>query len=402
MKKSKRRFFLSSFLSFFLIPIFFKKVKSYELSEFEKKTGFKNYGSPSRFVKIYRWILSNPSIKGIGSSFSPLSKLEGTIVPNGLHFERHHYGVFESDPKNYFIKIIQENKAIDISLNELKSLEISTFKTFIECGGNSMTMYNELPVRNSVDLIHGLISYCEWSGVALKTLLSKYKTQLNKKYKWIEFESFDRGNYNISIPYEQAFENGYLALYQNGEPIRPEQGYPIRLIIPGWEGSTHVKWVSKIKLRDKPIYSRNETSKYTDLLINGKARQFSFKMMTKSIILKPSPGIKIKKGKNIITGIAWSGNSTVKNVQVSFDSGLKWNKCNLNERNVRSSFKRFSYEFDWSGQELIIQSRCIDHSNYVQPSRKEFLKIMGSNAKYHFNAITSWKINKDGSVEHVY
>ena len=401
LKKNKRRFFLSSFLSFFLLPFFFKKINSYELSDFEKKTGFKNYGSPSTFERVFRWILSNPALKGNGSSYSPLSKLEGTIFPNGLHFERHHYGVFDSNPKNYFIKVVDKNKIINVSLKELRSMEISSVKTFIECGGNSMSMYNKSPVRNNVDLIHGLISYSEWSGVKLKNLLSKYTYKKNEK-KWIEFESYDKGNYNISIPYDQAYEKGFLALYQNGEAIRPEQGYPIRLIIPGWEGSTHVKWVSKIKLRNKPIYSRNETSKYTDLLINGKARQFSFKMETKSIILKPSPGLKVKLGKNIISGLAWSGTSTIKNVQVSFSSGLIWYDCKLNEEHIKSSFKRFVYEFDWNGEEIIVQSRCLDHNGYLQPSRKEFLKKMGSNAKYHFNAITSWKINKDGSVNHVY
>ena len=402
LKKKKRRFFLSSLLSFFLVPFFFKKINSYELSDFEKQTGFKNYGSPSKFERIFRWILSNPALKGYGSSYSPLSKLEGTIFPNGLHFERHHYGVFDSNPNNYFIKIIDKNEIIDISLKELKSMEISSVKTFIECGGNSMSMYNKVPVRNSVDLIHGLISYSEWSGVTLKNLFSRYSYKKIDKYKWIEFESFDKGNYNISIPYDQAYEKAFLALYQNGEAIRPEQGYPIRLIIPGWEGSTHVKWVSKIKLRNKPIYSRNETSKYTDLMVDGKARQFSFKMETKSIILKPSPGLKVKLGNNIISGLAWSGTSMIKIVQVSLNSGLSWNECKLNEQHIESNFKRFLYEFDWNGEEIIIQSRCIDHNGYVQPSRKEFLGIMGYNAKYHFNAITSWKINKDGSVDHVY
>lgn len=407
LKNKKRRSLFKSLILFLFLPFFLfykKKGASHTLTDFERESGFSGYGVPSKFERLYRWIISNSNFKGNGVSYTPLSRLEGVIVPNGLHFERHHYGIKEINPSDYSINFINKKKIIEnVLISELKKMEMITIQTFIECGGNSMNMYNDEPVNTRVDLIHGLISFSEWTGVSLKLFLKKFSENkyLNSS-KWLEFESSDKGSYNISIPYDQAFNKGLLALYQNGEAIRPEQGYPLRLIIPGWEGSTHVKWLKNIKLRDTPVYSRNETSKYTDLLPNGKSRQFSFLMQSKSIILKPSPGIKVSKGPINISGIAWSGSAQIKRVQISFDSGKSWNNCMITNKMSSANMKRFNYNYQWNGEEVIIQSRCIDSNDYIQPNRKVFLKKMGKNARYHFNAITSWKIKKDGSIKHVY
>ena len=278
-------------------------------------------------------------------------------------------------------------------------MKLTTVKTFIECGGNSNVMYSKIPMQTSADFIHGLFSISEWTGVSLKDIFHKKKADYGRK-TWLEFTSYDQGSYNISMPFKQVVKNGILALFQNGEPIRPEQGYPLRVVIPGWEGSTHVKWLKQIKSRKGPAYTRNETSRYSDLLPSGKSRQYSFFMDTKSVILKPSPGFKLSRGKNIISGLAWSGKSKIKHVEVSLDGGKSWKKASLKKTNHR--FTRFYYNFSWNFDELIIQSRCIDHKNYKQPSRSEFLKKMGNNSYYHYSAITSWKISSEGTVSHIY
>ena len=246
-----------------------------------------------------------------------------------------------------------------------------------------------------------MFSCSEWSGVLLKKLIyENFKHDEILKYKWVELTSYDRGSYNISLPISKIMDKSFLALYQNGEPIRPEQGYPVRFIMPGYEGSTSVKWLKKITFRSKPVFSRNETSRYTDLLPNGKSKQFSFKMLPKSVVLKPNIEEKIKKGNIVIYGLAWSGISLINQVQISINGGKSWINAELNERN--SHITTFNYEFNRTGKTLMIQSRCIDNKGYTQPSRKKFLKEMGSNAYYHFNAITSIKLKSNGTIEHIY
>ena len=242
---SKRSFFKISILSFFT-TLLWKKItfSDYKITKFEKETGFRNYGFPSKFEKIFRWIVSNPVSKGNGVSYTPISKLKGTIVPNGLHFERHHYGIEDLNPKKY--KLIIEIDSLNISwnLNQLRNKQIFSTKTFIECGGNSNVMYNNVPLQSNTDLIHGLLSYSEWSGVRLKDLFSDKKiSKLIKNYQWLEFVSYDKGAYNISLPLKDILKSGFIALYQNGEAIRPEQGYPARLIIPGWEGCSNFVFI---------------------------------------------------------------------------------------------------------------------------------------------------------------
>ena len=259
-----------------------------------------------------------------------MSKLKGTITPNGLHFERHHYGVKDINPKNYQLKIETPQKKRIFTLKDLRQNKIITKRVFIECGGNSNLLYNKTPTQTKLDLIHGLFSCAEWSGVLLKTLISEnFKKSEIKKYKWVELLSYDKGSYNLSLPISNIINKSFLALYQNGEPIRPEQGYPVRFIMPGYEGSTSVKWLKKITLRQTPVFSRNETSRYTDLLPSGKSRQFSFNMMPKSIITEPSFGDKLEKGNITIHGIAWSGISLINRVQISLNGGKSWRETEL-------------------------------------------------------------------------
>lgn len=398
-----RRNFFKLLLSIIIPTLYFKKVKSdLVISDFEKKAGFRSYGLPSKFERIFRWITSNPNYSGNGVSYSPLSKLAGSITPNGLHFERHHYGVPVKNPNEYNLQIESlDGKRVKYSIDILREYNLKTIKTFIECGGNSNVLYNKNPVKTSVDYIHGLFSISEWTGIPLEIFLSKLITDYQKKKNiWIEFSSFDKGTYNISLPIKVVKKNSLLALYQNGEPIRPEQGYPLRLIIPGWEGSTHVKWLNKIRFRYGPAYTRNETSRYTDLLTSGKSRQYSFLMGLKSIITSPTFGSIVKQGQVLISGLAWSGSSLIKKVEVSTDGGISWQNAKINAS--KKTFVRFNYNFKWNGNAVIIQSRCIDNKNKIQPLRKDVIKRLGKNAYYHFNGITSWKIKKNGQVVHVY
>ena len=402
LQNRKRNLFKAVFFGLLSSLFFKKKANAGEsITEFEKNTGFRNYGFPSKFERIYRWIVANPVNKGNGVSYTPLSKLEGTLVPNGLHFERHHYGVEHIDPSKYHLSVVVGSKELKLSLDLLKNMKMFTKKTFIECGGNSNVMYNPEPLQTSVDLIHGLFSFSEWTGIKLETIFGeKDINKLIKGYEWVEFISYDKGNYNISLPLQYILEEGFLAIYQNGESIRPEQGYPLRLIIPGWEGSTHVKWLKKIIFRKKPAFTRNETSRYTDLLPSGKSIQYSFKMDSKSVILNPSHGQKINKGMVNVSGLAWSGSSFIKKVEISFDNGRSWKNVKLHKKNV--NLIRFNYSFFWKGNEMIIQSRCVDGKNKKQKSRINFLKKMGKNAYYHYSGITSWLIDDNGNVRHTY
>lgn len=400
--KLRRNFFRNFFILISLV-LFRKKVKTHPtLSEYEERTGFSYYGQPSKYEKIFRWIIANAGLRGNGLSYTPLSKLNGNITPNGLHFERHHYGVPVKKPEEYRLEIINlDGQKRKFGLEDLKNKKLLTIKTFIECGGNSNVMYNPRPIKSSVDHIHGLFSISEWTGISLKNLLKDYENLYrNKKNIWIEFTSFDKGSYNISLPIKVIKEKSMIAFYQNGEPIRPEQGYPSRLVISGWEGSTHVKWLKQIKFRNGPVYTRNETSRYTDLLSNGKARQFSFIMDLKSVITKPSLGDRLKKGEVLISGYAWSGSTKIKKVEISVNGGKSWRKADLYQEEI--SVVRFNYIYNWKGNETIIQSRCIDNRSRIQPTREQVIKKMGKNATYHFNGITSWKIKANGEIEHIY
>ena len=386
--------------------LFKKKVKAHPtVSEYEEMTGFRYYGQPSKYEKIFRWIIANASLQGNGLSYTPLSKLNGNITPNGLHFERHHYGVPIKKPEEYRLEIIDlEGRKRIFSIDDLKNENLLTIKTFIECGGNSNVMYNPRPIKSSVDHIHGLFSISEWTGISLKILLEEFVSLYrNKKNIWIEFTSFDKGSYNISLPIKVVKEKSLIAFYQNGEPIRPEQGYPMRLVVPGWEGNMWIKWIRRLEIGDKPWHHREETSKYTDLFKDGNARRFSWEMDAKSVITNPSPQAPILHGKGpmVVTGVAWSGRGKISHVDVSIDGGISWNQAKLSGPADTKSMHRFYYEFEWQGQQLLLQSRAQDDTGYVQPTKDQLRSVRGENSIYHNNGIQTWAIDKNGIAENV-
>ena len=273
---------------------------------------------------------------------------------------------------------------------------------FIECGGNSNSGWRSNPIQSKAGYAHGLVSNAEWTGIPLKLLLEE--ACIKPSAKWVIAEGADAAALNISIPLEKLLDDALLALYQNGERIRPENGYPMRLVLPGWEGILNVKWLRQLRLTDAPIMSRDETSQYTELLPDGKARQFTFINEAKSLITSPSLGMMLPDNPGIyqITGLAWSGRGKISRVEVSADGGDSWLDAELQGPVLDKAFTRFNLPWHWQGEYAILQSRATDETGYVQPTREALIENRGKHGFYHYNAIVSWEITEDGDINHVY
>lgn len=364
---------------------------------------FSNYGEPSEHEKgTIRWTMGNSMAAGNGVSWTPLQDLEGTITPNGLHFERHHNGVPQIDPKKHQLLIhgAVKNQLI-FDIDSLLRYPMISRQCFIECGGNSNAGWRDKPIQSEVGYFHGMVSCSEWTGVPLKILLDEAKVR--GRAKWVIAEGGDASMMNISIPLEKMMDDCFLALYQNGERVRPENGYPLRLIVPGWEGVVNVKWLRRLHLSSKPTMARNETSKYTELLPSGKSRQFTFVMEAKSLITNPSFGHKLdNKGLYQISGLAWSGRGKIVKVEVSADGGKTWAEAELQEPVQSKCFTRFRMPWEWNGKSAILKSRATDETGYVQPERKALIAERGKHGYFHYNAVVSWKISDKGEISHVY
>lgn len=364
---------------------------------------FSNYGQPSPYEKsTIRWIMGNRMAPGNGVSWTPLHNLEGTITPSGLHFERHHNGVPRIEPKKHQLLLhgLVENSLM-FSIDSLMRYPMKSCLCFIECGGNSNAGWRKNPIQTPAGYFHGMASCSEWTGVPLNILLEE--AGLKKDAGWIIAEGADAAAIHVSIPLAKARDDCILALYQNGERIRPENGYPLRLIVPGWEGVVNVKWLRRLHLTDRPVMARNETSKYTDLLPSGKARQFSFIMDAKSLITNPSFGYQLDKpGLYQISGLAWSGRGKISKVEVSADGGKSWAEAELQEPVLSKCFTRFRIPWLWDGNKAVLKSRAIDDTGYIQPEREELVEKRGRHGYFHYNAIVSWEILQDGTVRHVY
>lgn len=364
---------------------------------------FSNYGQPSPHErKTIRWTMGNSMAPGNGVSWTPLHNLEGTITPNGLHFERHHNGVPQIDPAQHQLLIHGAvKKPLVFDMKALLRYPMTSCLCFIECGGNSNAGWRDKPIQTAAGYFHGMASCSEWTGVPLKILLDEAK--IRGRAKWIIAEGADASAMNVSIPLKKALDDCLLAIYQNGERIRPENGYPLRLIAPGWEGVTNVKWLRRLHLSNRPTMARNETSKYTELLPSGKARQFTFVMAAKSLITHPSFGHKLDKtGLYQISGLAWSGRGKIVKVEVSADGGNTWAEAELQNPVLSKCFTRFRIPWNWNGQQTTLKSRAIDESGYIQPEREELIAERGKHGYFHYNAIVTWKISNKGEISHVY
>ncbi|SFJ79587.1 sulfite dehydrogenase [Methylophaga sulfidovorans] len=411
--KSRRQFIqgtaLSSvFLGFNLPlkaqPISTELQQSLPDSMLKPGANFSNYGQPSVYEKdIIRWISANPNVPGNGVSWTPLEELQGTITPNGLHYERHHNGVPDINPSTHEILIDGlVDKPLTFSIDALKRYPQTTKICFIECGGNSNAGWRSSPIQSAAGYVHGLVSNAEWTGVPLRLLLNECGIQAEAK--WAIAEAADGAALNVSIPVEKLLDDAILALYQNGERLRPENGYPVRLLLPGWEGIVNVKWLRQLKLVEQPAMTRDETAQYTDLLPSGKARQFSFTMQAKSLITSPSVGMTLPDNPGIyqVTGLAWSGKGKISKVEVSADGGDSWVEAELHTPILDKAFTRFSLPWQWQGQYAVLQSRATDETGYQQPTRQALIAERGDNSFFHYNAIVSWEVNEDGQISHIY
>src|SRR5213593_4026 len=334
---------------------------------------------------------------GQGSSLAPLQDLVGIVTPADLHFERHHAGVPVIDPQRYKLLIhgmVERPQVFD--LDALKRFPAVSRLHFLECSGNGSASYRGIRPDLSPQLIDGLTSTSEWSGVPLALLFREVGVKPGAK--WFLAEGEDAAVMSRSIPMEKAWDDALIAYGQNGEALRPEQGYPARLFLPGWEGNTNVKWLRRIELADRPFMTREETSKYTDPLANGTARMFSFVMDAKSLITFPAYPNTVSRGWCIITGLAWSGRGKITRVEISTDGGHAWQTAELQAPVLSKCTTRFRYPWRYDGGEAILMSRASDETGYVQPTRAQLVAARGAGTFYHMNSIRGWKVERGGKV----
>jgi len=334
------------------------------------------------------------------ASLTPLQDSHGILTPSALHFERHHNGVPVIDPAHHRLMIhglVEQPWAF--TMEDLKRFPAVSRLAFIECSGNSAIEWRA-PTGQTVQQTHGLTSTSEWTGVALKTVLREVGVKSDAA--WMLAEGRDAAAMTRSLPLGELIEEALLCYAQNGEPLRPEQGYPLRLLLPGWEGNTCIKWLRRLKLGPAPFMTREETSQYTDLMPDGTARQFTMVMEAKSVITSPSGGQRLQPGFIDIRGLAWSGRGRIVQVEVSTDGGQSWQQTELQEPILSKCHTRFCLPWRWNGEHVILQSRCLDETGYVQPRRTALVAVRGVNSVYHYNAIQSWSIAADGLVSNVH
>ncbi|CAN7187392.1 sulfite dehydrogenase [Bosea sp. LjRoot237] len=360
------------------------------------------YGTPSRFEKhVMRrdvsWLTASPESS---VNFTPLHELDGIITPSGLCFERHHGGIADIEPANHRLMIHGlVDKPLVFTMEDLKRMPRQNRIHFLECAANSGMEWRGAQL-NGCQFTHGMVHNVMYTGVPLKLLLAEAGVKTTAK--WLLLEGADSSGMNRSLPLEKALDDVLIAFAMNGEALRPEQGYPLRAVIPGWEGNLWVKWLRRIEVGDQPWQAREETSKYTDLLADGRSRRFTFFMDAKSVVTNPSPQAPLKqKGRNVLSGLAWSGRGTIKRVDVTLDGGKNWQHARIDGPVLDKSLTRFYVDFDWAGQDLLIQSRAIDSTGYVQPTKDELRKVRGSNSIYHNNGIQTWHVKANGETENV-
>lgn len=361
------------------------------------------YGAPSPFEKsvVRRSVEWLTATEQSSINFTPLHALEGIITPSGLCFERHHGGVPEIDPDQHRLMIHgMVERPLLFTMDDIVRFPSVSRVHFLECPANGGMEWKGAQM-DGVQFTHGMVHCCEWTGVKLSTLLAE--TGVSPSAKWLLAEGADAAAMTRSLPLEKALDDCLVCYAQNGERIRPENGYPLRLMVPGWEGNVNIKWLRRIKLGDRPWHHREETSKYTDLMPDGKARQFTFLMEANSVITSPCPERPVKHGKGFheIRGIAWSGSGRIRRVDVSTDGGDNWRTAELQEPVLSKALTRFRLPWTWDGAPALLQSRAIDESGYVQPTIEQLRKARGVNSIYHKNSIHTWRLNADGTVNNV-
>ena len=361
------------------------------------------YGLPIRFESdvIRRnvpWLTADV-ISSI--NFSPIHALDGTITPQGCAFERHHSGAIELSKDDYRLMIngLVETPLI-FTYADLERFPRETRVHFLECAANTGMEWAGAQL-NGAQFTHGMIHNMEYTGVSLRTLLAE--AGIKPEGKWVYVEGADASSNGRSIPMEKALDDVLVAFKANGEALRKEHGYPVRLCVPGWEGNMWVKWLRRIEVTAAAVESREETSKYTDTLADGTSRKWTWVMDAKSVVTSPSPQSPITHGPGplVITGLAWSGRGSIARVDVTVDGGKTWKTARLVPNAHDKALHRFYLDHVWDGQEMLVQSRAIDSTGYVQPTKTELREVRGLNSVYHNNCIQTWWVKANGEAENV-
>ena len=362
--------------------------------------GSQLYGMPSPFEKNVVKNISKKLPQYLSASGrTPLQDLDGIITPNGLFYERHHGGVPTIDPEQHRLMLHGlVDRPLIFTMEDIRRFPSESRIHFIECSGNPV--YTKPYGKTASDLV-GLLSCAEWTGVSLKLVLQE--AGLRPEAKWLVAEGADAAALTRSVPIDKCLDDAMLVYSQNGERLRPQQGYPLRLLLPGFEGNMNVKWLRRIKLTEGPTMTKDETSKYTILLPSGKALQFVFPLEAKSVITHPSPGLTMRgPGLYEISGLAWSGYGKIAKVEVSADGGKSWGAAALQEPVLSKALTRFRLPWQWDGAPVVLQSRSTDETGYVQPDRTQLIALRGDRGNFHNNMITSWGVSDKGEVKHVY
>jgi sulfane dehydrogenase subunit SoxC len=366
------------------------------------------YGMPSKYetAMLRRQSPGLTQVAGSSVSFMPLQGMFGIITPSGLHFERHHQGWQEIDPSQHRLMVhgMSEDfvrKPKVYTLDDLMRIPSASRMHFIECGANTGMEWGNVAVP-TVQYTHGMLSCSEFTGVPLRALLEDCGADLNKA-KYVLAEGADGSSMTRTIPIELVLSGEVMVAYgQNGEMLRPENGYPLRLIVPGVQGVSWVKWLRRIKVGDQPWATKDEAVHYIDLMPDGQHRQYTSIQECKSVITSPSGGqTLLDKGSYNVTGLAWSGRGKIKRVDVSFDGGVNWVEAQLQTPVLSKCLTRFNVGWKWDGGPALLQSRATDETGFVQPGYRQLREVRGTRSIYHNNAIQSWKVAESGEVSNV-
>ena len=363
----------------------------------------RSYGIPSQYESNLQR-RESPGLTRVSASsvsFSPLQGMFGIITPNGLHFERHHQGWWDIDPNQHRLMVMGLVKEAKVyTMDDLMRLPAVSRMHFIECGANTSMEWGNVAVP-TVQYTHGMLSCCEFTGVLLSTLLDDCGFD-RKQARFVLAEGADGSSLTRTVPIERALDDVMVAWAMNGEMLRPENGYPLRLVAPGLQGVSWVKWLRRIEVGDQPWATKDEVLHYVDLMPDGLHRQYSGIQECKSVITSPSGGqLLLDRGFHNVTGLAWSGRGKVKRVDVSFDGGRNWNAARLESPQLTKCLTRFNIDWVWEGRPTVLQSRAMDETGYVQPKINQLREKRGKRSIYHNNAIQSWKVADSGEVSNV-
>jgi sulfane dehydrogenase subunit SoxC len=360
----------------------------------------------SKYVEISRLPEAGPGVRNVDpgdaiNSKTPLNKLVGVITPSDLHYERSHSGVPDLDPAKHRLLIHGlVEKPVVLTVDDLMAMPSVSRVHFIECTGNGWENWKRADENLTVQNTHGLVSTSEWTGVPLRFLIDLVAKERGST--WMLAEGGDGAGLDRSIPLtDEIMDEAIVAYGQNGEPLRPANGFPIRLVMPGFEGNLNIKWLRRLKFGNQPWMTRWETARYTQLLPNGKAEQFQLRMETNSVITSPSGMMLVRPGYNRITGLAWSGHDKIAKVEVSTDAGQTWKEAQLNGPVLPKAQARFQMDWEWDGKPTKIVSRSTDEKRNVQPDRRSLIDQVGTNALFHYNAQQTWSIDAVGRVRNV-